>query len=108
MKYNELPEEMQEKFVGKIPCMKIIISIIWIIIFSIISIAFLVKGHSFKYLAIFSGIFVLVGLFKLLKEVLNPKASIEKEKQWLQKNAEFTKKVRTDNSGKKAFCKRQS
>ncbi len=91
MKYNELPDDMQEKFVGKIPRMKIVISIIWIIIFSIISIAFLVKGHSSKYLAIISGIFVLVGLFKLIQEILNPKASIEKEKRWLQKNAEFTK-----------------
>ena len=92
MKYNELPEEMQDKFVGKIPRMKIVISIIWIITFSIITIAFFAKSHSAKYLAIFSGILVLVGLFKLLQEVLNPKASIEKEKQWLQENAEFSKK----------------
>ena len=91
MKYHELPEDMQENLVKRIPRMKIIISIIWIIIFSIVSIVFLVKGHSSKYLAIFSGTFVLVGLFKLLQEVLNPKGNIEKEKQWLQKNAEFTK-----------------
>ena len=80
MKYNELPEEMQNKLVNGLPKMKIIISIIWIIVFSIVSIVFLVKGHSYKYLAIFSGTFAFVGVFKLLQELLNPKRKHRKRK----------------------------
>ena len=91
MKYNELPEDMQNKLVNGLPKMKITISIIWIVVFSIVSIVFLVKGHSYKYLAIFSGTSALVGVFRLLQELLTPNESIEKEKQWLQDNCDFTK-----------------
>ncbi len=92
MKYNELPEEMQNKYVKGIPHLYIIISIIWIIVFSIISIVFLKKGHMWKYYSIIPGFFVLAGIIKLLQVLLNQKDMIEKEKHWLQEHCEFTNK----------------
>lgn len=92
MKFDELPKELQDKFVSVSNHKKLVLitTIIWCSFFFILTLVCFKIKNGFEYFSVITIICILLGLYCLFCEYRHPEKGTANEKKFIQDNMEFT------------------